>query len=190
MQGITQLEFDALPVIDGIRQCPGYSDYSEICSFGTSCSFGEGCSFGTSCRFGDGCIFGEWCIFGTSCSFGEGCSFGRWCRFGDGCIFGKSCSFGERCRFGKWCRFDGRDCNAKPGRPLIQFDGFGSENRTTQFFNLESGIWVHCGCLHLTIDAFRDRVMSRYGDTGHGLIYLGMANMAEEHFRQLDERRL
>ena len=66
MKKYTQAEFDALPVIDGKKQCPT-GDYSNICSFGGGCSFGERCSFG------------EWCSFGERCSFGKGCK----CEFGE-----------------------------------------------------------------------------------------------------------
>ena len=45
MKKYTQAEFDALPVIDGRKQCPT-GDYSDIRSFGEWCSFGERCSFG------------------------------------------------------------------------------------------------------------------------------------------------
>ena len=54
MKRYTQEEFDALPIVDGIRQCqPG--DYSIVCNFGERCSFGEGCSFedGHECKPGD-----------------------------------------------------------------------------------------------------------------------------------------
>ena len=54
---MTQLAFDALPSIDGRKQCPGNTDYSLIKVFGERCSFGE------RCRFGEWCSFGEWCCF-------------------------------------------------------------------------------------------------------------------------------
>ena len=60
MKKYTQAEFDALPVIDGRKQCPT-GDYSDIRSFGEGCSFGKGCSFGEWCSFGEGC----------KCEFGE-----------------------------------------------------------------------------------------------------------------------
>ena len=40
----TQAEFDALPVVDGRKQCPT-GDYTAIKAFGAGCSFGERCSF-------------------------------------------------------------------------------------------------------------------------------------------------
>ena len=84
MKTITQAEFDAFPVVNGIRECPN-GDYSQIKSFGAWCSFGEGCRFGEGCSFGAWCSFGAGCSFGAWCSFGEGCSFGAWCSFGAGC---------------------------------------------------------------------------------------------------------
>ena len=54
MKKYTQAEFDALPVIDGRKQCPT-GDYSDIRSFGEWCSFGERCSFDEWCK----CEFGE-----------------------------------------------------------------------------------------------------------------------------------
>ena len=57
MKKITQQEFDALPVVEGWKKCPGSTDYSAIK------------------HFPDGCRFGAWCSFGEGCSFGERCSF-------------------------------------------------------------------------------------------------------------------
>ena len=48
----TQEEFDALPVVDGVKVCPT-GDYSAIESFGDLCRFGEWCSFGVRCSFGE-----------------------------------------------------------------------------------------------------------------------------------------
>ena len=45
MKKITQQEFDALPVVEGWKKCPGSTDYSAIKHFPDGCSFGEGCSF-------------------------------------------------------------------------------------------------------------------------------------------------
>jgi hypothetical protein len=50
MKKYTQEEFDALPLVDGVRQCPT-GDYTQIMNFGAGCSFGESCSFGAWCRF-------------------------------------------------------------------------------------------------------------------------------------------
>lgn len=48
MKRYTQEEFDALPIVDGIRQCqPG--DYSTVCNFGERCSFEDG----HECKPGD-----------------------------------------------------------------------------------------------------------------------------------------
>ena len=57
MKKITQQEFDALPVVEGWKKCPGSTDYSAIKHFP------DGCSFGAWCRFGEGCSFGERCRF-------------------------------------------------------------------------------------------------------------------------------
>ena len=51
MKKITQQEFDALPVVEGWKKCPGSTDYSAIKHFPERCSFGEGCSFGAWCSF-------------------------------------------------------------------------------------------------------------------------------------------
>jgi hypothetical protein len=67
LKKITQKEFDELVRNEyGIKECPSFTDYTDINSFGESCSFGEWCSFGESCSFG------EWCSFGESCSFEAG----------------------------------------------------------------------------------------------------------------------
>lgn len=59
MKKITQKEFESLPVVGGLRQCPGYTNYSLINKF-EGCSFSEGCSFGKACSFGEGCSFKTW----------------------------------------------------------------------------------------------------------------------------------
>ncbi|MFA5897797.1 MAG: hypothetical protein WC829_01660 [Hyphomicrobium sp.] len=38
MKKYTQEEFDALPLVDGVRQCPT-GDYTQIMNFGAWCSF-------------------------------------------------------------------------------------------------------------------------------------------------------
>ena len=75
MKKITQQEFDALPVVEGWKKCPGSTDYRAIKHFPDGCRFGERCRFGAWCSFGEGCSFGERCSFGARCSFGERCSF-------------------------------------------------------------------------------------------------------------------
>ena len=51
MKKITQQEFDALPVVEDRKKCPGLTDYSAIKHFPEQCSFGEGCRFGEGCSF-------------------------------------------------------------------------------------------------------------------------------------------
>ena len=46
MRKMTQIEFDALPIVHGYRACPGDTDYIDINSFGERCHFGERCLFG------------------------------------------------------------------------------------------------------------------------------------------------
>ena len=41
MKIYTQQEFDALPIVDGVKECPT-GDYSQIIRFGERCSFEEG----------------------------------------------------------------------------------------------------------------------------------------------------
>ena len=163
MRQITQVEYDALPVVDGCRQCPGNTDYTLIREFGARSSFGERSSFGA------GSSFGVWSRFGV------------WSSFGAGSSFGARSSFGERSSFGKRCEFEGKG-RAKPGIPLLAFGGFGSEGRTTYAFDLESGIWVRCGCFFGTLSEFRAKVRSTYGEEGHGRIYLSLANVIEAKF--------
>jgi len=179
MQKFTQAEFDALPVVDGFKQCPT-GDYSQIKTFGKFCSFGESCDFGKSCSFGESCNFGEYCRFGKFCSFGKSCDFGKSCSFGESCNFGKSCSFGKSCNFGvsnyfgDRCSFGGR--RAHPGYPLLALSGAGSVNRTVYAFNVEGGPWFEAGCFSGGLDAFRDKVRMD-GDELKCLQYLGFANI-------------
>lgn len=162
MKRYTQEEFDALPIVDGIRQCqPG--DYSTVCNFGERCSFGDWCSFGEGCSFGDWCRFGEWCSFGGRCSFGEWCSFGERCSFGEGCSFE-----------------DGHEC--KPGDPYLAIDRAGSEQRKTYFFNFKDGIHVRAGCFFGPLAEFRAQVVETHGTSVYARQYLAFADIAEMTF--------
>jgi len=40
LRKITQFEFDNLETNSNIKMCPGFTDYSDIKSFGKFCSFG------------------------------------------------------------------------------------------------------------------------------------------------------
>ena len=60
MKTYTQLEFNALPIVDGYRVCPT-GDYRQIRKFGDYCEFGESCKFGDFCEFGESCKFGDFC---------------------------------------------------------------------------------------------------------------------------------
>ena len=162
MKIYTQKEFDTLPVIHGVRQCPT-GDYSNIRSFGKRCSFGVWCSFGEWCSFGKCCSFGEYCSLGEYCSFGEYCLFGKYCSFGKCCSFGEWCSFGEYCLFGEFCSFEGLG-KAKEGIPFIQINNIGSRGDGCTIYNLERGVYVRCGCYLGSVDEFKDRVTLTHKD--------------------------
>ena len=132
MKVFTQAEFDSLPVVDGVKQCPT-GDYSQIKTFGEHCRFGKSCIFGMSCSFGKFCSFGVSCDFGMSCNFGEHCSFDEYCNFGKFCSFGESCSFSAFCRFSALCRFGvscsfGKSCNFGKSCRFGKFCSFGVSN--------------------------------------------------------------
>ena len=188
MNKITKAEYAALPVVNGWRRCPGDTDYSGIEEFGNGARFGTNAVFGNGAQFGDDAVFGNRALFGDDAVFGNGAQFGNWARFGTNAVFGNDAVFGNRALFGDDAVFELLTFKAKPGNPLIQFDRFGSACRNTQFFNTDGGIWVRCGCQLLILEDFRKRVREQYADQGHGLTYLGIANLAEEYFRQEDER--
>ena len=116
--------------------------------------------------------------FGEMSSFGEGSSFGEWSSFGEGASFGEWSSFGEGSRFGEGCQFEGKG-KAKDGYPLLSFGGFGSENRTTYAFNLESGIWIRCGCYLGTLEEFRAQVTKTHNDNQFAREYLAIADLIQ-----------
>ena len=68
MKKYTQAEFDAFPVVDGVRECPS-GDYTRVESFGAGSRFGAESIFGVSSSFG------AWSSFGARSSFGAGPSF-------------------------------------------------------------------------------------------------------------------
>lgn len=51
MKKYTQQEYDAMPIVDGLRQCPT-GDYSQCEKFDRA-SFGKGASFGARTSFGE-----------------------------------------------------------------------------------------------------------------------------------------
>lgn len=116
---VMQVEFNAIPIVDGIRQCPT-GDYSDITTFG------PGCYFGPECYFGPDSHFGKHCYFDKKSRFGKRCTFGMECHAGEQCTFDTECTFGKRCTFGRWCYFDkqysfgegctyGEGCSFEPG---------------------------------------------------------------------------
>jgi hypothetical protein len=106
MKTYTQKDFYALPIVDGMRQCPP-GDYSAVYDFNSTLDYG--CTFGTNCTFNSSCKFDSECRFGTNCTFGVNCTFDSECRFGVNCTFSHDCTFDSNCRFGPDCEF-GSDC--------------------------------------------------------------------------------
>ena len=49
MRVITKDEFNELPIVNGIRQCPGGTDYRAIQHFGDEAHFGDRARFGINC---------------------------------------------------------------------------------------------------------------------------------------------
>jgi hypothetical protein len=176
LKKITQKEFDELIVEEGIKQCPAFTDYSEISSFGERCRFGEGCRFGERCRFG------EWCSFGEGCRFGERCSFGEWCSFGERCRFGERCSFGEWCSFGEGCSFEKDHKALKPY--FIRINNIGSRGDGCIIFNFEDGIYIRSGCYFGTEKEFIARVKKTHSGNKHEKEYLMAVELAKITFYQ------
>jgi hypothetical protein len=192
MKVYTQEEFDALPEVKGIKQCPK-GDYSAVRVFSTRCSFAAGSRFGSESSFKSGCIFGSLCVFGDKCIFGNFCEFGSWCSFGaechfgvksrfgseigfgDRCVFSKESRFGADCRFGEKCIFNG-GC-ARQGYPLLALSGAGSVNRTVYAFNVKGGPMIEAGCFYGTLDEFREKVRGDDGGKLKKLQYLTFANI-------------
>lgn len=101
---ISQAEFDALPVVDGYKICPEWTNYCNIKVFGSKCIFGIGSYFHDGSVFGIRCYFKERCQFGNYCQFGEGCYFGSRSYFGIECVFGINCTFRVGCEFAEGCK--------------------------------------------------------------------------------------
>jgi len=187
MRNITQEEFDNLPIVNGFKECPSNTDYSNIKNFGNYCIFGNYCRFGNGCIFGNYCIFGINCIFGNYCRFGSDCRFGNYCTFGNDCIFGNYCRFGNDCTFADYFAF-GNDCSFEGHKsvgtyPYIYVSGLGSRiGSTTYFFNFEEGIHVRCGCFFGTIKEFKSRC-KKEGKT----IYLDFCKIAVKQIKEFNK---
>jgi len=50
MRKITQEEFDNLPIVNGFKECPSNTDYSNIKNFGNGCFFGTIKEFKSRCK--------------------------------------------------------------------------------------------------------------------------------------------
>ena len=179
MNTYTLEDFEAFPIIDGIRQCPsgGYTairSFPSYCSFDAGCRFDAGCIFGAFCSFGAGCRFDAGCSFSAFCSFGAGCRFDAGCSFSAACSFSACCSFSAACSFSACCSFEGY--KAHPGYPLLTFGGAGSINRTVYAYNVEGGPLIRAGCFVGTLEEFRAKVR-KDGDEMKSLQYLGFANI-------------
>jgi hypothetical protein len=183
MRKITQAEYDALPIIDGSRQCPGHTSYSGVQHFGNHASFSEGARFGNHAIFGEcasfgrGAIFGDCARFGNHAIFGECASFGAFATFGNHAIFGGGAIFGAFTTFGGGAKLEGN----KPllGNAIYSFGGFGSVNRTTYFIPMRDGIYVRCGCWAGDIEEFRERVADVHGESAVAREYLAICDVAE-----------
>ena len=86
MRVITKDEFNELPIVNGIRQCPGGTDYRAIQHFGDEARFGDEAVFGDDAHFGDDAAFGEGAVFGDRAVFGNWAVFGDRAHFGINCI--------------------------------------------------------------------------------------------------------
>ena len=59
----------------------------------------------------------------------------------------------------------------------------GSREDYLQAFHTEKGIFIKAGCFFDSLEAFRDAVTEKHGETSkHGKLYLGMANVIEFKF--------
>ena len=70
MKRYTQEMFDALPVVDGVRQCPT-GDYTAIVEFGRS-------HIGEESHIGAGSSIGAWSHIGEGSHIGAGSTFHYW----------------------------------------------------------------------------------------------------------------
>lgn len=137
MKKYSQEEYDALPVIDGYKECPT-GDYTAI-------------------KY-----------------------FGEYCRFSERCRFDKYCRFSECCRFSERCKIEGVYTLIR----LLQFGGFGSEQRTTYIYLTDQGIMVRCGCFFGSLEQFRAKVAETHGDNHFAQVYLKLADLAEWELRE------
>ena len=122
-------------------------------------------------------------------TFGKGSSFGKESSFGTGSSFGEWSVFGEGSSFGAGCEFEGKG-KAKGGYPLLSFGGLGRANRTTYAFNLESGIWIRCGCYLGTLKEFRAQVTKTHNDNQFAREYLAIADLIQIKWEGNDKRTI
>ena len=165
MKKFTLAAYDAMPVMDGWRECPP-GDYTAISAFGAWSIFGARSSFG------------EGAIFGARSNFGDRSSFGAWSNFGDRSSFGAASSFGAGAIFGEGCKIDGTE-RVLLSSTVYSAGGFGSANRTTYGFAVADGVWVRCGCWAGMLDDFRARVREVHGGTPIEREYLLVADLFE-----------
>ena len=81
-----------------------------------------------------------------------------------------------------WVCGDARVCG---DADFIYIHGFGSVCRTTTFFRLkDGGVGVRCGCFYGDLDAFREKVRKKHGESKYAKEYLMIADLMELHFEK------
>ena len=123
------------------------------------------------CQTGD---YSDINLFNERCSFAEGCSFAKGCSFAERCSFAEWCSFAERCSFENGEKYIGK-------YPFMAFIGAGSRpGSKIYFFNLESRIYVRCGCWFSSLKDFEKRVKSENADK----LYLEFSKIVKKNFKR------
>ena len=89
MRIITLEDYESLPVLGNIRQCPS-GDYSALPSIRSDSHFASGCRFDVGTFFGFGCEFSADTTFGADCYFANGC---RYDEDDSSIVFGGGCTW-------------------------------------------------------------------------------------------------
>jgi acetyltransferase-like isoleucine patch superfamily enzyme len=208
MKQITQKEFDDLPIVNGLRECPksdfsqikflgkvvipdwsiiGYeSEISERSIIGNHVIIGHDviirayAKIGNYVKIANRVKIDDFAQVGNQVKFGNDANIGHFVEFGESVKFGYDPIFGCRTKFKAGTAFVGKGI-AKPGYPIRMFQGFGSENSDIYFYNLVSGIYVKEGYFLGTTEEFIEKTKSD-GDAKKLAEYILMVQMAELGF--------
>ena len=126
---------------------------------------------------GNAWVYGDARVYGNAWVSGNARVYGNAQVYGDARVYGNA-------------RVSG-NVRVSGDADYATVSGFGSQFRTTTFFQLKGGdIGVRCGCFYGTIEQFREKVQETHRDSKYAKEYLMIADLMELHFEREEEKNI